>query len=476
MAPPEAGHEYDVIVVGAGSTGENVAERVVKGGLSAVVVESDLVGGDCSYWACMPSKALLRPGEALAAARRVGGAREAVRSELDPAAVLARRDSAASGWKDDGQVSWLEGAGIALVRGQGRLDGVRQVAVETGSGLVHLRARRAVVLATGSVPDLPPIPGLAGAGVWTTKEATSATSAPARFGVLGGGVAGCELAQAFASIGSGVTLLEMADRLLPSYEPFASGLLAESMAHKGIEVRTGAAVRGAERRGDGTVALTLDGGAALEFDELLVAAGRRPRTEGLGLEAVGLPAGWVEVDDTMAVLGVPGTWLYSAGDLNHRALLTHQGKYQARICGDAIVARATGTLDSRAFGAHAATADHRAVPQVVFTDPEIAAVGMREDQAERAGIRVRAVDYDLGHVAGAALFADEYRGHARIVVDEDRRVVVGATFVGPGVGELLHAATIAVVGEVPLDRLWHAVPSYPTMSEVWLRLLETYGL
>jgi len=468
---------YDVVVIGAGSTGENVADRAVKGGLSAVVVEAELVGGDCSYWACMPSKALLRPGHVVAAARRVGGARQAVSGTLDVAEVLDRRDGFASSWNDAGQVGWLEGAHIDLVRGHGRLAGERHVEVETVDGTRALTARHAVVVATGSSPALPPIPGLAEARPWTTKDATAAKEPPARLVVLGGGVAGCELSQAWASLGSAVTVLETADRLLPAYEPVADQLLAEAMAEAGIDVRLGVTATGAERRPDGTVVVRLADGDEVEADQLLVAAGRRARTDDLGLASVGLePGSWLTVDDTMAVQAVPGEWLYAAGDVNHRVLLTHQGKYQARICGDAIVARASGHLDPAPWGPHAATADHRAVPQVVFTDPEVAAVGLSESEATRAGMSVRVVDYPLGQVAGAALFADGYRGHARLVVDEDRRVIVGATFVGPNAGELLHAATIAVVGEVPLDRLWHAVPSYPTISEVWLRLLEGYGL
>lgn len=469
--------QYDVVVVGAGSTGENVADRAVKGGLSAVVVEAELVGGDCSYWACMPSKALLRPAHALEAARRVAGARQAVTGALDAAGVLERRDRFASGWDDVGQVSWLERAGIHLVRGKGRLAGERSVEVETPSGTVVLHARHAVALATGSAPALPPIHGLAEARPWTTREATSAKKPPRSLVVLGGGVAGCELSQAWASLGTAVTLLEMADRLLPAYEPVAGELLADAMRAGGIDVRTGVTVTAAERRPDGSVGVHLDGGATVEGDQLLVAAGRRPRTDDIGLGSVDLkPGSWLLVDDTMAVQDVPGVWLYAPGDVNHRALLTHQGKYQARVCGDAIVARVNGALDRDPWSPHAATADHHAVPQVVFTDPEIAAVGLSEAQANAAGVAVRTVDYPLGQVAGAALHADGYQGHARIVVDEDRRVVVGATFVGPDAGELLHAATVAVVGEVPLERLWHAVPSYPTLSEIWLRLLETYGL
>lgn len=479
MSDGQAGNAraYDVVVIGAGSTGENVADRVVKGGLTAVVVEAELVGGDCSYWACMPSKALLRPGHVLVAASRVGGARQAVSGRVDVAGVLDRRDRFVGNWDDAGQVRWLEGAHIDLVRGQGRLAGQRQVEAQTTGGTVTLTARHAVVVATGSTPALPPVPGLSKVRPWTTKEATSAKQPPPRLVVLGGGVAGCELSQAFASLGSRVTLLEMADRLLPAHEPVAGELLAESMARMGIDLHVGTTVTGAERHADGTVTVRLDGGSAVEAEELLVAAGRRPRTADLGLDTVGLESGgWLPVDDTMAVAAVPGGWLYAAGDVNHRVLLTHQGKYQGRICGDAIVARARGRLDPAPWGPHAATADHRAVPQVVFTDPEVGAVGLSEAQATDAGVSVRVVDHPIGQVAGAALHADGYRGHARLIVDEGRGVIVGATFVGPDAGELLHAATIAIVGEVPLDRLWHAVPSYPTLSEVWLRLLEAYGL
>ena len=251
------------------------------------------------------------------------------------------------------------------------------------------------------------------------------------------------------------------------------------MRERGVSVHTGATAAQVSQAGDGPVSAQLADGSTLASDEVLAAAGRRARTGDLGLETAGRqPGTWLDVDDTMAVRGAAGGWLYAAGDLNHRALLTHQGKYQTRACGDAIAARARGRLDPAPWGPHSATADHGAVPQVVFTDPEVAAAGYREDQARDAGLRVRAVDYPIGNVAGAALYADGYTGQARIVVDEDRQVIVGATFVGPEVGELLHAATIAVVSEVPLGRLWHAVPSYPTISEVWLRLrlLEAYGL
>ncbi len=468
--------EYDVVVIGAGPTGENVADRAVQGGLSAVVVESELVGGECSYWACLPSKALLRPMQALHAAQRVAGARQAVTGSLDVAAVLERRDGFTSHWHDDSQVRWLEGAHIDLVRGHGRLAGPRRVEVATPDGTVALSARHAVVVATGSAATLPPVPGLAEAKPWSPREATGAKHVPARLVVLGGGVVGCEMAQAFASLGSHVTVIEMAGGLLPMNEPVAGELVEQAMTASGIDVRTGEAAKQVERDGAGTVTVQL-GSGEVRGDELLVAAGRRPRTEDIGLATIGLsPATWLDVDDTLAVLGVEGSWLYAAGDVNHRALLTHQGKYQARVCGDAIAARVKGRLDPSPWGKHSATADHRAVPQVIFTDPEVGAAGLTEAQARRAGLNVRVVDYPLGNVAGAALYADDYGGQARLVIDEDRRVVVGVTFVGPAAGELVHAATVAIVGEVPLERLWHAVPAYPTISEIWLRLLEAYGL
>ena len=468
--------KYDVVVIGAGSTGENVADRAVKGGLSAAIVEAELVGGDCSYWACMPSKALLRPMAALRAAQRVGGAREAVTGDLDVDAVLARRDQFTSNWDDSSQVRWVGNAHIDLVRGQGKLAGERRVVVLTRDGPVTLLADHAVVVATGSAPAMPPVPGLAEAKPWTTREATSAKEVPPRLAVLGGGVAGCELAQAFDSLGSHVTVLEVGERVLASSEPFAADLVAGSMKGSGIDLRTGIAIRGVDRTSAGTILVTLDEGE-LVVDEMLVAAGRRPRTDELGLETVGLkPGSWLDVDDTMAVQGVEGGWLYACGDVNHRVLLTHQGKYQGRACGDGIAARAKGHFDPAPWGKYSATADHRAVPSVIFTDPEVGSVGLTEAQAKTAGLNIRVVDYKMGDVSGAHLYADNYNGQARMIVDEDRHVVVGATFVGPDAGELVHAATIAIVGEVPLDRLWHAVPSYPTISEIWLRLLEAYGM
>jgi dihydrolipoamide dehydrogenase len=467
--------EYDVVVLGAGPVGENVADRTRAAGLSTAIVESELVGGECSYWACMPSKALLRPAIARADARRVPGLRHLVEGPLDTAEVLSRRDYETGNWKDDGQVAWLESVGAVLYRGHARLAGPRRVVVDAPDGGRRLlTARHAVVVSTGSRALLPDLPGLAQVRPWTSREATSARTAPGRLIVVGGGVVAVEMATAWRSLGSEVTVLVRGKGLLPRMEPFAGELIAEALGESGVEVRTGTSVTAVSRENGTVVALT-DTGDRLEADEILFATGRAPRTDDLGLDTVGLESGaWLPVDDSLRVTG--SDWLYAVGDVNHRALLTHQGKYQARIAGAAIAARAAGVplLESDPWGAHAATADHAAVPQVVFTDPEAAAVGLSLAEAEQAGHRVRAVDVEFSSVAGAGLYADGYRGRARMVVDLDREILRGVTFVGPAVGELIHSATIAVAGEVPVDRLWHAVPSYPTLSEVWLRLLEAY--
>ncbi|MER6998199.1 NAD(P)/FAD-dependent oxidoreductase [Streptomyces sp. NPDC000410] len=469
--------EYDVVVLGSGPTGENVADRTRAAGLSTAVVESELVGGECSYWACMPSKALLRPVITRADARRVPGVRHSVQGPLDTAEVLAHRDEYASHWKDDGQSGWLDSIGARLYRGQGRLHGPKKVVVTGPEGERHvLTARHAVAVCTGSRAVLPRLPGLAGARAWTSREATSAQTVPERLVVVGGGVVGTEMATAWQALGSRITMLVRGKGLLPRMEPFVGEYVAEALTEAGATVRTGVSVAAVRRDGGGgPVTVVLEDGELIDADEVLFATGRAPRTDDIGLETVGLePGSWLRVDDSCRVDG--SDWLYGVGDVNHRALLTHQGKYQARVAGAAIAARAQHVplLETDRWGAHAATADHDAVPQVVFTDPEAASVGLTLAEAEAAGHRVRAVDHDLAAVAGAGLYGDQYRGRARMVVDLDREIVRGITFVGPGVGELLHSATIAVAGEVPIDRLWHAVPAYPTISEVWLRLLETY--
>ena len=477
----------DVVVLGGGAVGENAAGRVIQGGLEAILVEPSLIGGECSYWACMPSKALLRPGTALHAAQSVAGSREAVTGTLKTQAVLERRNSFTSDWDDSGQEQWVRDTGIGLVRGHGQLAGPREVRVEyDDGGSLTISARLAVVLATGSVPTPPPLKGLEDIEHWGTREATSAQEVPPRLIVLGGGVAGTELAQAWARLGSTVTLVARHEVLEKFPEP-ARELVKAGLAEDGVDIRTHTGTDFVRRGADGGVELGLGDGSVLAADRLLIATGREPALAGLGLEepalanagldAVRLDSGRLDSDDSGLVHGTD--WLYAVGDAAGKVLLTHQGKYEARATGAAIVARSRGELAATGAPApwsrEAATADHTAVPQVVFTDPELAMVGRTLEQARADGINASETSLELS-VAGSALHSDNYRGWAQMVVDEDRRVLVGVTFAGPDVSELLHAATIAVTGEVPLDRLWHAVPSYPTISEIWLRLLEKYGL
>ncbi|WP_203757821.1 dihydrolipoyl dehydrogenase family protein [Cellulomonas chitinilytica] len=473
--------EFDVVVVGGGAVGENAADRAGRTGLSVAIVEHALVGGECSYWACMPSKALLRPGSALAAARAVPGAAAAGTGTVDVAAAFARRDEVAHHWDDGSQVSWLDSAGITLLRGHARFTGPRALTVTDGSEETPVVARRAVVLATGSEPIVPAT--LADVRPWSSRDATSAQHVPARLAILGGGVVGVEMATAFADFGSEVTLLVRGARLLGGAEPFAGELVADALRAAGVDVRFGTEVTGATRD-DGGVHLELssaDGTVRLDVTEVLAATGRRPRTSDVGLETIGLTPGKpAEVDDALCVTGVEDGWLFAVGDVSGRTATTHQGKYDARVAGDVVAHRfgpgGGDERDAAPWSRFRATADVAAVPQVVFTRPEVAWVGRSEAAARDAGIDVQVLDYALEDVAGATVLSPDYRGRGRLVVDRSRGVVVGATFVGPDVAELLHAATVAVVGEVPLDRLWHAVPSYPTLSEVWLRFLETAGL
>jgi len=457
----------DVVVVGAGPVGETAAGRCADGGLSVAIVEAELVGGECSYWGCIPSKTLIRPGDVIAAARRVPGAAEAVTGSIDATAAFAQRDYMTSGWRDDGQLPWLEGKGIELVRGHGRLTGERTVEVAlSGGGSRALVAERAVVIAVGTGALIPPIDGLAGAKPWTNREITAATSVPPRLLVLGGGAIGAEMAQAFARLGSRVTVIEGLPRLLAHEEPFAGDEVRAAFEAEGITVITDAKVVAARR--DVAVAVTLADGREIQGDELLVAVGRTPRTGDIGLDTVGLGdlAGhYLTVDDRLRVAGAGGEWLYAVGDANGRALFTHMGKYQARICGDVICGKAARDV-----------ADSGVVPRVTFTDPQVCAVGLTAAQAAEGGVRVRVISVATGGVAGAYVEGNGISGTSALVIDEQHRVVIGATFTGPGIQELLHSATVAIAGRVTLEDLWHAVPAFPTVSEVWLLLLEAYGL
>ena len=442
--------EFDIVVIGGGPAGENVAQYAVQGtSRSAAIVEAELVGGECSYWACMPSKALLTPLDVRDSA---AGLAPLHRPALDHAQLLARRDAFVSHYRDERQVAWADSEGLSVVRGRGRLVGERTVLVTNGDSSREIRAREAVVLATGSVPVVPAM--LAQVQPWSSRDATGILDVPGSIAIIGGGVVACEAARWLVALGAKVTMIVQGERLLARNEPFAGDLVREGLERLGVTVRLNTQVVG-DGVGDGAEA----GPAELVIDEVLAATGRRPATDDLGLDTVGVSPR--DLDDPARLPG----WLRAVGDVTGGPPLTHWGKYQAREVGAELNARATGApIPPRR--------DDVPVPQVIFTDPQVAASGITAAEAQAAGRPVQVVDADMSEVAGAVLLRDDLLGHARLVVDSDTHRLLGATFVGPEVAELAHSATVAILAGLTVDDLRHAVPSYPAVSEIWLRLIE----
>ena len=440
-----APQQVDVVVLGLGPGGEYAARKLAEAGLDVVGVDRALVGGECPFWGCTPSKLMVRPAELLAEARRAPGLAGDVDVRPDWSLVAGRIREANHDWTDHHHAEPLEEAGVRIVRGHGRLDGTGRVRVETESGPVVLEAARGVVLNTGTEPARLPIDGLAETPYWTNREVMKVESVPETLVVVGGGPNGVELAQAFARFGSRVTLLESEDRVMSAEEPEASASLTSVLRREGIDVRVGVEVERVSH--DGRFTVTVDG-ADLVADQLLVAAGRSTNLADVGLETVGLDpqAETIEVDDRSRA----GERLWAVGDITGRGAFTHVSRYQAFV----VVADLVGTEDVRA--------DYRAVSRVTFTDPEVGSVGLSEEQARDQGLRVAVATADVERSSRGWIHGPGTTGVVKLVADLDRDVLVGATVVAPYGGEVLGMLVTAVHAEVPLPVLRRMHFAYPT--------------
>jgi pyruvate/2-oxoglutarate dehydrogenase complex dihydrolipoamide dehydrogenase (E3) component len=477
--------EWDVICIGSGWAGRILAARIVKAGLKAIVVEEELIGGDCPFWACVPSKVLLRSHEALEEASSVGGARERVNAggkDVDAKATFARRDAFVAGWDDTKVlIPMVEATGVALVRGRGRLHGVKTVTVTAHDGTsANITARLAVVLCTGSIPVYPSAcTGLKQADPWTPRDATSSNTIPEHLVVIGAGAVGTEMAVAYTNFGSKVTLVSSSAEILPTVDPEAGKIVREQLQKRGVNVKVGTKVVSVRRDAPDSVVVELSDGSTVHATEILLAAGRTGNPQDLGLDTVGVKpsAQFIDVDESLCVSTTEGgKWLYAAGDVNGRNLLTHTSKYHARIASNAILARSKGSeLEDSLWSNYNATADHFATPQVIFSDPVVAQVGLTKAAAKAQGLNTREVAISMFSV-GYRIHSDTAPdGRAAWLIDEDS-TLVGATFVGSGAAEIIHAATVAIVGRMKIDQLAHAIPSFPTISEVYLNLVDAAGM
>ena len=437
-----AAEEVDIVVIGLGPGGENAAGLLAEAGLRVIAVEARLVGGECPYWGCIPSKMMIRAGDLLAETRRVPGM--AGTSEVHPDwSLVARRirDEATDTWDDTVAADRLTGKGATLVRGLGKVTAPGEVTV----GDRVFRARRGIVLAAGTAPAIPPIEGLAGTPYWTNREAIEAEAVPESLIVLGGGAIGVELAQVYARFGSEVTVVEAGDRLIALEEPESGALVAEVFGREGIVVRTGAGAQSVRHDSYGFT-LSLADGKSVSGEKLLVATGRRANLSAVGVGALGLDekARAVPVDDRMRVTS--GVW--ALGDLTGKGAFTHVSMYQSEIVVRDILGRP------------GPAADYQALPRVTFTDPEVGAVGLTEQQARDKGIQVRTGFVKLPEVTRGWIHRAD--GFIKVVADADRGVLVGATTAGPSGGEIIGALSVAVAAEVPISRLRHMIYAYPT--------------
>lgn len=477
---------FDVICIGSGWAGRTLAAKVVKAGLSAIIVEKELVGGDCPFWACVPSKALLRPQQVLDEARAVTGVKELLPQQSDTQKseyaqrVFARRDAFTAQWDDSALlIPMVQGSGASLVRGKGKLTGVKTVLVEGVDGdQVELKARHAVAVCTGSEPVIPDIPGLAQIDYWTPREAVSSSEVPSCLVVLGAGVVGCELASAYNSFGTKVTLLSHSAEVLPKIDQEAGELVRKALAANGVDVRLSSSAKSISKAQSGAIRVELSNGETIRCSHFLVAAGRKAAISRLGLEMFGITDNEkiVAVDESLLVTNVQDSWLYAVGDINGRAPLTHSCKYHGTVAANAIVARANSVPVQLAdWDSTSATADHYAIPQVIFTSPEVASVGFTRRAAKAAGKSFQEYTAPVWTV-GASIWKEGYeQGWAQWIVDKHTGVLIGATIVGEGATELIHPSTVAIVAGMTLGRLAHAIPCFPTMSEVYLNLMQAAG-
>lgn len=470
---------FDVVIIGSGPSSRELARRTAAEKLKTIIIEEELFGGDCPYWACIPSKALLRPSEAIEAAKQIGGAHEMIRDSkptIDVKAVFARRDKFVNHWNDQGLIDLLESQGASVIRGRGALAGKNKVQVTSQTGeSVLINAKEAVVLATGSSAKIPDIPGLQSVGFWTSREANATNEVPKRLIIIGGGVVGCEMATFFGNI-TKVSLITSAKELLPHFEPEAGKRVREALVTNGVNVFLTTKVNSFQAgKSDDNFEAHLSNGKTISASKVMLATGRKPNTDRIGLEHLKIPQNSkLPMDDSLCVAETG--WLYAIGDVNERNLLTHMGAYHARAVANTIVARAKGeSFVPQPWDKFSATSDHASGSQVVMTDPNVASAGLTLSQAKAQGFNVKEVTSTF-QFPGAWLYAEfNYEGWGQWVVDTDREVLLGATFVGRQAGDLLHASTVAIVGQVPISRLWHAVASFPTMSEIYTALLRASG-